>query len=97
MEVYLPSPSTARLKMPPHITDVQRPHSVRNMTPMGTSIMAKPVPVNTGMRPIVSIGAKMPSSTKTSATTETAVSCALLETLPPMTPPIRRPHIIRNQ
>ena len=33
--VYFPNPSTARLKMPPHITEVHNPQRIRNMTFIG--------------------------------------------------------------
>ena len=83
--------------MPPHMTEVQRPQSVRNMTPTGTSTSPKPVPVKTGIETVEVTGEKMPTSTKRMATEATTESCDLLETLPPMMPPTRRPHIIRNQ
>ena len=97
IEVYLPRPSTARLKIVPHITEVQRPQRVKKITPTGTSTIPNPVPVNTGIAPITSVGAKMPTSTKISASEATNESCTLLEILPPSRPPSRRPHIIRNQ
>ena len=37
IEVYLPSPSTARLKIAPHITEVQSPQRMKNITPIGIS------------------------------------------------------------
>ena len=37
MAVYLPSPSVARLKMPPHITLAHRPTSRKQKMPTGTS------------------------------------------------------------
>ena len=40
--VYLPRPSTARLKMTPHITEVQRPQRTRKRQLSGTWNMAKP-------------------------------------------------------
>ena len=49
LSVYLPRPSTAKLKMPPHMTDVQRPHNTNNAALTGTCAMPKPsVPLNTG-------------------------------------------------
>ena len=81
----------------PHITEVQRPQRVKKITPTGTSTIPNPVPVNTGIAPITSVGAKMPTSTKISASEATNESCTLLEILPPSRPPSRRPHIIRNQ
>ena len=67
------------------------------MTPTGTSTSPKPVPVKTGIETVEVTGEKMPTSTKRMATEATTESCDLLETLPPMMPPTRRPHIIRNQ
>src|SRR5574344_1210522 len=96
--VYLPSPSTARLKIPPHITEVQRPHNTRNITPMGTS--AKPNEIsdwNTGIDTFVSRGPKIPSNTKIRPTVDATANIALLETFAARLAPATRPINIRNQ
>ena len=75
--VYLPSPSTARLKIPPHMIDVQSPQSAKNMIPTGTVSIPKPMlapPLNTGIATVVALGANIPISKKIKASEETTVN-----------------------
>ena len=52
--VCLPKPSTARLKIAPHITDVQSPQSIKSSIFTGTSAMPKDISyLNTGIFTIV--------------------------------------------
>ena len=96
--MYLPRPSTARLKIPPHITEVHKPQSTRNMIFAGTlTIPNEMSDWNTGIITLVSTEVKIAARTNTRATPLTVVSIALLETLPAIEPPTRRPTSIRNQ
>src|SRR5574344_169330 len=96
--VYLPSPDVARLKMLPHITEVQRPTKIKNIIPTGTS--AKPNDMSdlkTGILTITSVGIKMANSTSIIAMDDTVVSIVLLENFDPNIPPVSLPKSIRNQ
>ena len=95
--VYLPSPSTARLKMPPHMTEVQRPISTSSAALTGTFTSPKPAePLKTG-RLTATSGANIAPSVSNRPTEETTVSILLADTLLPMAAPSRRPISIRNQ
>ena len=96
--VYLPRPSTARLKMPPHITEVHRPQSTKNMMLIGTSTTPNEMSLlNTGIETVVLIGARMAISTNASPNDATVASIFLLDTLAATEAPARRPTSIRNQ
>ena len=87
--VYLPKPSAARLKIAPHITLVMRPQ--RNMRIMLTG---NSIPLNVTTH---ASGKNITHNSITIANDDTATNIALLLTLPPTAPPIRRPNIIINQ
>ena len=98
--VYLPNPSTARLKIPPHITEVQRPTSTSNIALIGTFTNPnKPSALflNTGIFTIVSVEDKMAPNTNAMPIAETVVSIAFADTLAPTAAPTRRPMSIKNQ
>ncbi len=99
---YLPNPSTARLKIPPHIIEVHNPTNTKNIAFIGTS--AKPnvsIPVAvlciTGKSTIVEVGKNIAASTNIKPTKEATVNIVLLETLPPIEAPINLPTNISNQ
>ena len=85
---YLPRPSAAMLKMPPHITDVMRPQSAMKHMASGNWIPKRLIIFN-GVYIVASINA-IPS-------TEHTVICAREETFAPTAPPSRRPIIMQNQ
>ena len=66
--VALPRPSTARLKMAPHMTEVQRPQRTSSRADSGTFTIWKAEPVKAGMLTLVEAGAKMAQITSTRAT-----------------------------
>lgn len=98
---YLPSPSTARLKIPPHMTEVQSPMRTRQKALMGTSAKPKERPEvedwKTGMEMGMEVGRKMARAVRMSAAAEAVVSIALGETLAAMAAPMKRPTSMRNQ
>ena len=97
-EVYLPSPSTARLKMPPHITEVHRPQRTSSMMLTGTCAMPNEMSLwKTGMLTTALTGQSMAQMTSRQAADATVESIALGETLAPSRPPAKRPMSIRNQ
>ena len=97
-DVYLPSPSTARLKIAPHITDVHRPQRMKNITPIGIASSEKlSWDVIAGNLTVVESPRMMPRRTNMMATEPTTESIALLDTFPPIAPPIKRPQSMRNQ
>ena len=96
--VYLPSPSTARLKIPPHITEVHNPQRIKKATFNGTLAIPNQISLkNTGIPTVVSAGLKIDSNTNTAAKEAVAPNIALLEILAPNAPPNRRPISIKNQ
>ena len=95
--VYLPKPSTARLKILPHIMEVHNPQSTSNNALKGTTVIAKEDPVNTGMRVVTVFGDRMAPKIRIMPSRETVESIVLLETLPPTMLPMKRPTSIRNQ
>ena len=97
--VYFPSPSTARLKMPPHITLVHRPTNTKAKMLTGTSVqirlrLAQSTP---GTLVVMDAGANMPKRIRMMLIVAAVVIIARLETLPPIAPPIKRPTSIINQ
>ena len=96
--VYLPRPSTAKLKIPPHIIEVQRPQSAINMMLIGTCATPNEISLlNTGILTIVVIGQIKARIMNRIPTPDATVSIALLVNLPPKEAPTRRPINIRNQ
>ena len=87
--VYFPRPSAARLKIAPHITDVQSPHRTMKMRATGSSLPNIAIFAESGV--------KMKAMMNTMAAMEVAASIDFEETLPPMAPPARRPSIMQNQ
>ena len=79
--VYLPKPSTARLNIPPHMTDVQRPQRTINRHFTGTSNIAKP---SAALYPGIDIwrfaGRNMAISNNIMAVAATVIICALVDT-----------------
>ena len=96
--VYLPRPSTARLKIPPHITEVQRPQSTRNIALAGTSAIEKPsAALYAGIEIRMLAGRRIAMAIRTMAVIDTTMSCTRLDTLPEMTLDTRRPTSMRSQ
>ena len=97
--VYLPKPSTARLKMPPHITDVQRPQSTINRHFTGTpDVMMKPSEtLYAGMLIVRSPGKKMVISSSAIAVVVTKSICERVDTFPLMIELEKRPTSISIQ
>ena len=100
---YLPRPSAARLNIAPHMTDVHAPQRTANIIESGTLMFCC---TETPATPITSVlkgsstnltGAYMAASISAMPATAQNVTMTLELTLPPMTPPTMRPHIIRNQ
>ena len=96
--VYLPNPSVAKLKIPPHITEVQSPQRVKNMTLEGTSASPKEIfLLKTGIFTTTSVGKKIANNTNNKPKEATKESITLLENLAPKAPPTNRPTNIKNQ
>ncbi|EJX02534.1 hypothetical protein EVA_09363 [gut metagenome] len=97
--VYLPRPSTAMLKIAPHITEVQRPTRRKAKIPTGTSCHTiVRLPQSTpGKLTFTSTGANIPNTTRAMVNVETVVIMARLLTLLPMLAPTKRPINIMNQ
>ena len=95
--VYLPRPSTARLKILPHINDVQRPHNTRNSASSGTSRMMNSPLMKPGMVTRTVDGIRIAASTSTMAISDTAVSCLRVDTFELMAELTRRPTSISSQ
>ena len=87
--VYLPRPSTERLKMPPHMIDVQRPQAAMKNTFIGTAL---PLMVTATLS-----GRKMAMSSRMMATVDTQVICVFVLTLPEISVEEKRPMSIMNQ
>ena len=87
--LYLPRPSTARLKMAPHMMEVQIPQTARKMHFIGT---AEPLMVMLTLS-----GRKMAMSSRRMASEDTKIICVRVLTLPLMKLLRKRPTIIRNQ
>ena len=95
--VYLPSPSTARLKIAPHMTEVQRPQRMSRRILTGTASMPKDMSdLNTGILTI-DCGRSMALMTSSAAMVVVAMSIVLLDIYPPIEAPMNRPTSMRNQ
>ena len=90
--VYLPRPSTERLKMPPHMMEVHRPQRAMSTLLVGTgcSLMNERVIV-------LLSGMKMLMMSSRMATADTSDNWVRVDTLPEMKLEQKRPIIIRNQ
>lgn len=95
--VYFPSPSTERLKMHDHITDVHSPQATRSSAATGRWYIATLEPVNTGISTWQLFPRIIAPSINAIASTDVAVSIALLDTLSAMSPAENLPTSIRNQ
>src|SRR5690554_2461671 len=95
--VYFPSPSTARLKILPHIIDVHNPQTTSKSALKGTTVNENEDPVNTGIDVVTVFGVSMAAIINIIASPDTVESITLLDTLPPTSPPMKRPTSIRNQ
>ena len=99
MAVYLPNPSTAMLKIPPHITLVQRPTRRNARIPTGTSCQitlneAQSMP---GTSTVLVSGENIPKPTNSKVALATVVIIVRLEILAPILAPTKRPISIINQ
>ena len=84
--VYLPKPSTARLKIPPHIMDVHKPQSTKNRALTGTEAISNPFStLYPGIETVISFGVKIAINIKQIAVAETTINCVRVATLPLMT------------
>ena len=98
IDVYLPRPSTARLNMAPHITDVQSPQRMKNITPIGISARENDSwEVMAGNLTVAVSPRNIPRRRNMMATMPTKLTMARLETFPPTEAPTRRPQSMRNQ
>ena len=89
--VYLPKPSTAKLKIPPHMMEVHKPQRAMNMIPTGTSTIPKEISdKNTGILTLVVAGAKIAIKIKIIPTVAADDNIALLEILAPKEAPNKR-------
>ena len=95
--VYLPKPSTERLKIQDHITDVHSPHSTSSRAASGRLYVAMLLPVNTGMSTVMLFPVIIAPVISSMATKAVAESITLLEILLAMNPATKRPTSIRNQ
>ena len=90
--VYLPKPSTARLKIPPHIMDVHKPQSTKNRALTGTEAISNPFStLYPGIETVISFGVKIAINIKQIAVAETTINCVRVATLPLMTLLAERP------
>lgn len=71
LAVYLPRPSVARLKMPPHMTEVHRPQSRRKRHFMGTSPLVMLRNLISGSLKVTDSGRRIAMSTRMMATDDT--------------------------
>ncbi len=98
ISVYFPKPSTARLKIPPHITEVHSPHRIKNIILIGTETKPKEMSdLNTGMLTFIPSGTKIASVTKIKPNEEATINITFEEILPPIEAPTNRPISIKNQ
>ena len=87
------------LKIPPHITEVQRPTNKNAKIPTGTCAqiklkLAQSIP---GTLTVMSVGANIPNETRSKVKIDTVVSIARLDTLIQIEAPTKRPTIIKAQ
>ena len=87
--VYLPRPSTARLKMAPHMIEVQKPQRI--IRPRASGILEALMVTATDS------GTKIAAIRSTMATEAITPSIILLLTLEPTDAPTRRPISIQSQ
>ena len=99
IDVYLPNPSTAILKIPPHITDVHNPTRINAKIPTGTGavIKVRVAQSTPGILTITSEGKNIPSNTNTRQMADTVAICVRLDTLLANIPPSKRPTNMSNQ
>ncbi len=97
--VNLPKPSTARLNIPPHITEVHRPINTKRAALRGTC--SNPIkaasPVKTGILTVSEAGENIAARVSTKPAEDTVVNIDLAETLLAITAPTKRPTNISNQ
>ena len=92
-----PSPSTARLKIVPHMTEVQSPQRTRRRAESGTWTIPKPEPVNTGIEVLTPAGTNIATSMRAAATAAAQLNWVRLEITPLMKLDTKRPMSMRNQ
>src|SRR5699024_4606740 len=84
--------------IPPHITEVQSPQRINNITFTGT--WAKPNEIsdlNTGIFTKILSAQNIAPNTNAIPTVDTTVNIARLDTFAPIEAPHKRPIIIKNQ
>ena len=89
ISLYLPRPSVQRLKIAPHMIEVQIPQAAMKTHLRGT---AEPLMVMLRLS-----GMKIAMRSRRMATEETAIICVRVETLPLMALLAKRPTIISSQ
>ena len=87
--VNLPRPSVARLKITPHMTDVQMPHRMMSSTLTGTSAPWRVILTSSGM--------KMATRSNRMASDDVQMSCERGETLPEIRELLKRPTSMSSQ
>ena len=95
--VYLPNPSTERLNMHDHITEVHNPQSIRSKAAIGRLSTANALPVNTGIAKVILLPDIIAVNVNNEAMDAVAVSILRLEILSAIIPPKNLPTSIRNQ
>ena len=93
--VYLPRPSTERLKMPPHMMEVHKPHAAMNIHLIGIGFSTDcftPLIVSSALTLKVELsGIKIPINKRIIARLDTKVNCVLVEILPESALELARP------
>src|SRR5574344_727718 len=94
---YFPNPSVARLKILLHIIDVQRPQRTNSNAAIGTVTNVNEEPVNTGIDTVVVLPRTIAAMISTIPSVVVPIIIVLLDTLPPIKLPMKRPTSINNQ
>ena len=96
--VYLPRTVTARLKIAPHITDVQRPQRIKNTAFKGICTTLKLYVLESNTINVTTDSSHLiPAIIRQIATAVVTASIVRLDTFEPIIPPTRRPTSIKSQ
>ena len=95
--VYLPRPSVARLKIPPHITDVQRPQRKMNTQDNGTFASVIVMKPRSRFSVVSMLPVNMAATISMIPTEDTVISCVRVDTFPEIAVLVARPTSMSSQ
>ena len=95
--VYFPRPSVARLKIPPHITDVQRPQRKMNTQDNGTLASVMVINPKSRLSVVSILPVNMAATIRTIPTEDTVISWVRVDTFPEIAVLVARPTSISSQ